>query len=365
MLKAPKVSILVPAYKMEQYLVECLDSIVNQTLDDIEIIVIDEGDQDECRAIIDTYEFGIRKDARIKTIHEKNGGYGASMNKGINLAKGEYIGIVEADDFVDKNMFKDLYELAIANDADIVKSDFYAYTTSKNQSRKSGKISKLLDKKVTNIKKMPELLKMQPTIWTAIYKREFLNSNSIRFLETAGGSYQDTSFAFKTLALAKNIVLTSKAYLHYRIDNELSSVKSKGKVFAICDEYEELTKFVNSHPELEKIINPYKIIKQYNAYMWNLKRIAPEFRPEFIERFADEFKMLEDNGQLTSVVYKKVNKKHVQMLLKAPEKFVMLVGDLVDKQDKRQKRNKMFSININLSRVSIVLFGKQILAIDF
>lgn len=365
MLNIPKVSVIVPAYKMEQFLVECLDSIVNQTLKDIEIIVVDEGDQDECRAIIDSYEFGIRKDSRIKTIHEKNGGYGASMNKGINLAKGEYIGIVEADDFVDVNMFKDLYELAVANDADIVKSDFYSYTTAKNQSRKSGKISKLLDKKVVNVKEMPELLKMQPTIWTAIYKREFLNVNNIRFLETAGGSYQDTSFAFKTLSLAQKIVLSSKAYLHYRIDNELSSVKSKGKIFAICDEYAELTHFVDSHPELEQIINPYKIIKQYNAYMWNLKRIAPEFRAEFIERFAQEFKLLESKGQLTSAVYKKVDKGSIEMLFNSPDKFEGLIAGLVDKQEKRQRRNKMFSININLSRISIVLFGKQIVAIDF
>ena len=289
MLNSPKVSIIIPTYKMEEFLSECISSVLNQTLEDIEIIIVDEGDLDECRAIIDRFE---QKDCRIITIHEKNGGYGIAVNKGINLAKGEYIGIVEADDFVDKNMFEDLYNLATKHSADIVKSDFYNFTTSISQARKAGKISKLNDKKVTNIKKNPELLKMQPTIWTAIYKKEFLFRNNIRFLETAGGSYQDTSFAFKAIALAEKIVLTSKAYLYYRTDNELSSVKSKGKVFAICDEFKELTDFVNSHPEIKSIINPYKIIKQYNAYMWNLKRIAPEYRKDFIEQFALEFEIL-------------------------------------------------------------------------
>ena len=362
MLNSPKVSIIIPAYKMEKFLSECINSVKNQTLKDIEIIIVDEGDMDECRAIIDLHE---ENDNRIKTIHEKNGGYGASVNKAINLAKGEYIGIVEADDFVKNDMFESLYNLAIKTSADIVKSDFYNYTTSNNQARKAGKISKLNDKKVTNIKKNPELLKMQPTIWTAIYKREFLNKNNIKFLETAGGSYQDTSFAFKTLALAKNITLTSEAYLYYRTDNDLSSVKSKGKIFAICDEYEELTKFVNSQPELKSIINPFKIIKQYNAYIWNLKRISPEFRSSFIERFAKEFTELKANKELTPFIYKKVNKKHLDMLLNSPLKFEELISKLEEKQEKRQKFNKRFSVNINLSRISIVLFGKQVFALNF
>ena len=135
MLNSPRVSIIIPAYKMETFLSECINSVLNQTLKDIEIIIVDEGDLDECRAIIDFYE---KQDSRIKTIHEHNGGYGASVNKGINLATGEYIGIVEADDFVDEKMFENLYNLATKHTADIVKSDFYNYTTENKQARKAG-----------------------------------------------------------------------------------------------------------------------------------------------------------------------------------------------------------------------------------
>lgn len=77
-MKQPKVSIIVPVYKVEKYLVQCLDSIVGQTLKDIEIIIVDEGDKDACRYIIDHYE---QADKRVIAIHEKNGGYGASVNK--------------------------------------------------------------------------------------------------------------------------------------------------------------------------------------------------------------------------------------------------------------------------------------------
>lgn len=97
-MKQPKISVIVPIYKVEKYLVQCIDSILNQTLKDIEVILVDEGDRDACRFIIDHYE---QNDKRVKAIHEKNGGYGASVNKGMEIAVGEYISIIESDDFIE------------------------------------------------------------------------------------------------------------------------------------------------------------------------------------------------------------------------------------------------------------------------
>lgn len=108
-MKQPKVSVIIPVYKVEKYLVQCLDSIVGQTLKDIEIIIVDEGDKDACRYIIDHYE---QADKRVIAIHEKNGGYGASVNKGFDIAKGEYIGIVESDDFIAPEMYEEMYNYA-------------------------------------------------------------------------------------------------------------------------------------------------------------------------------------------------------------------------------------------------------------
>lgn len=360
----PFVSIIIPAYKMEKYLVQCVDSVLAQTLKNIEVIIVDEGDMDECRRIIDEYEFGSKKDDRIKTIHDKSGGYGKSVNKGIDLARGEYIGIVEADDFVDNNMFEELYNIAKSNDADVVKSDFYYYTTKNNTSRKSGKVAKFNTNKIINIASTPSILKIQPSIWSAIYKRSFLNESNLRFLETAGGSYQDTSFAFKVLSSAKKIVLTNKAYLHYRIDNESSSVYSKGKVFAICDEYHELTRFLNEKPEIKALVNSEKLVNQYNAYVWNLSRLDKEVRANFIEKFAFEFREFNSNNELDKKFYKKINKKEVELLLKDENKYRKFINNKLNKKEKKLKRRKNFSIRINSSRIDIVLFGKQILAIE-
>lgn len=356
----PKISVLVPVYNVEKYLRECLDSIVNQTLKDIEIICINDGSTDSSAEILIEYQ---SKDQRIKVINKENSGYGASMNLGLEAAKGEYIGIVESDDFIKNTMFEDLYALASSNDLDMIKSDFNYYLTSKKQSRTAGLIKRKYNKKVISIKDEPILVKMMPSIWSAIYKRDFLNKNKIRFLETPGASYQDTSFAFKTLTSAKRVMFTNKAYLNYRIDNSNSSVKSKGKVFAICDEWNEITRFLNERNDLKEIVNDYKLSTQFNGYKWNLLRIDPSYRKDFIEVFYTTFSEFYKNGEIGKNFYKKVKKSEFNLLLKDRNEFENYINKLSQKEKEKDKRRSLFSIRINSSRVSIVLFGKQIVRI--
>ncbi|MBQ2406037.1 MAG: glycosyltransferase, partial [Lachnospiraceae bacterium] len=121
-----KVSIIVPVCNVERYLSECLDSVIHQTLDDIEIICVNDGSTDNSLKILREYE---KKDARIKVVTKDNSGYGNTMNVGIDAAKGKYIGIVESDDYVEKNMFERLYETAELYQSEIVKSDHYIFST--------------------------------------------------------------------------------------------------------------------------------------------------------------------------------------------------------------------------------------------
>ena len=108
-----KVSIIVPIYNVEQYLVECMESIVHQTLKDIEIICVNDGSTDNSLKIIQDYA---QKDNRIVIIDKQNEGYGKGMNDGLDKATGEYVGIVEPDDYVDLHMYEDLYKIAHEND---------------------------------------------------------------------------------------------------------------------------------------------------------------------------------------------------------------------------------------------------------
>ena len=114
------VSIVVPVYNVHNYLKECMDSILKQTLKNIEVICVDDGSTDNSLSILRSYE---KRDLRVKVITKANSGYGNTMNIGIDQARGKYIGIVESDDYIDANMFERLYMTAELYQAEIVKSD--------------------------------------------------------------------------------------------------------------------------------------------------------------------------------------------------------------------------------------------------
>ena len=123
-----------------------------------------------------------------------------------------------------------------------------------------------------------------------MYRREFLEKEAILFIETPGASFQDTSFNFKVFATAKRVVLTDKAYLHYRIDNASSSVKSLSKVFCICDEYQAIWDFARSRNEVYSKLKHRIPQIQFGGYLWNLDRLTPRLQYQFYERLVKEFK---------------------------------------------------------------------------
>jgi len=229
-----KVSVLVPVYNVKQYLRQCLDSLVAQTLDDIEFVCIDDGSTDGSEKILDEYA---ERDARFRIIHKVNSGYGASMNVGLRAARGEYIGIVESDDFADAEMFATLYDMAKAQDADVVRSNFWEVTDA-DLTFHEELAGHPYEEVFCPMEQDPKLLLTLPTIWSAIYRKSFLFQNDIWFHETPGASFQDLSFSFMVISSAQRYFLVREAYLHYRIDNAGSSVHSKGKVFCVSDEYD-------------------------------------------------------------------------------------------------------------------------------
>ena len=286
------VSILVPVCNVEKFLDKCLKSIVKQSLKNIEIICINDGSKDNSLKII---EFYAQKDNRIKIINKDNSGYGDSMNKGLAFAKGDYIGIVESDDFVDSNMFEVLYQYAQEYKADVVKSSFNFYWENPEKIVYNNSFD--IDKVSINFEiNKNKLIKSIPSIWAAIYKREWLINENIKFLDTPGASYQDTSFHFKTSCLAKNIVLLPEAYLYYRQDNPNSSVKLAGfdKVFALHRELDEIRIFIDklNINNMEEILSYYYKMK-LDKFMWNYGRISEEDKNKYLNTNAGLVKYCE------------------------------------------------------------------------
>lgn len=353
-----KISVVVPVYNVEKYLKECIDSIINQTLEDIEIICVNDGSTDSSLDILNDYA---KKDSRIIVINKSNSGYGHTMNMGLNAATGEYIGIIESDDFADKNMFEDLYKLAKEYDADIVKGDWYNYWSKNKFARKNNRISSAKALKLTNSKQDKSLLRINPSVWSAIYKKEFLNKYNIRFLETPGASYQDLAFSFKVFALAEKVILTDKAYLYYRQDNMNSSVKSKTKVYCVCDEYEEIDRFLEEYPDLKFEFKVQEEINRYNGYVSSVLRIDDSVKPEFVKVFSDHFKEEYNTGLLGNEFFKKINKNEFMTLINNPEKYIKVLKSIEKRRKFNQFRKNILSIHFRNGKLNLTLFGKEVI----
>lgn len=283
-----KVSIVVPVYNVERYLRQCLDSIINQTLKDIEIICVNDGSTDDSLNILNEYA---KKDNRIKIVNKINTGYGNSMNIGFSKATGEYIGIVESDDFAELDMYNKMYNVAIKYSSEVVMSNFTEFETENstydvfNENFRGFEYNKVIDP--INEK---SIFFTKPSIWSGIYKRDFLVENNIVFSETPGASYQDLSFSFKIWASAKKIYLLKDAFIHYRKDNMNSSINSSGKIFCVCDEYGEIDKFLKNMILKDEKLKMLIFSMKFKTYKWNYNRLTSVFQYTFLLRMVSEFK---------------------------------------------------------------------------
>ena len=215
----PKVSIVAIVYNVEPYLRQCLESVCNQTLKDIEIIIVYDKSTDNSLEIIREFE---QKDSRIKVIiRDQKAGPAVARNMGLRLTTGEYVGFVDTDDYIDLNMFEELYNKAKQFDADI------SFCTANVVNSETDRIiqypwfnNSILPEKFDNISFNENdledyLFQIPVNFWTKIYKRNFLFNNNIIFPE--GIVYDDNPFYFNCFTLAKKIVLVRKPFYYYRM----------------------------------------------------------------------------------------------------------------------------------------------------
>ena len=289
-----KVSVLVPVYNAERYLCQCLDSVCRQTLEDMEIICINDGSTDSSPVILERYA---AQDRRVVIINKPNTGYGHSMNMGIKAAHGEYIGIVESDDFVEEEMFKDLYQAASQCNSEIVKSNYWYYWNDRGDSFQE-LFPKLPYETNFTPREHPLIFSGTVYLWTGIYRKEFLTSNDIWFLESTGASFQDVGFTVKTTACSKKMQLIPTAYYHYRQDNENSSVHSKEKVFCVADEYREVWRYLSAHRDVMDAVKYAIPPSQFQRLKESFGRIDNAYKWDFIARLEKDFAALDKEGLL-------------------------------------------------------------------
>lgn len=344
----PKVSIIVPVYNNEVYVIPCIKSLISQTLTDIEIICINDGSTDSSSDILHSFA---EKDDRIVVVDKENGGYGVGINRGIELAHGEYIGILESDDFADLDMYETLYSYAKAFDLDVARANFYLYWSKKI-------------KKDTFLELFPEhecdrvidpsnredqhCFYVQPALWSAIYKASFIRDNKLRLLETPGAAYQDTAFNFKIWACAKRVMFVHKAFVHYRQDNEASSINNQNKIYNICLEYAEVDRWLREdRPDLRKSLAPVKNKMMCDAYTWNTARIARKYQLEFVKRYGEELTAAEQAGEVDPELFAPGQYALVHKTIDDPQAYIDFIrtGKEFDTSISHRLRRKLSTLN--------------------
>lgn len=349
-----KISVIMPSLNVRPYIEKCLGSVVSQSFKDLEIICVDAGSTDGTLEIINEFA---RKDSRIKVINSDVKSYGYQMNLGIRYAKGEYIGIVETDDFIDQEMYQTLYNFIVQDDVDFVKGSYKEFVehngrTMVSECKRTKIKQNYLGRKIYLEKEPEARLTDLNHIWSGIYSRAFLISNNTWFNETPGASFQDTSFSILVGMLSRTCIYADMAKYYYRIDNPDSSVKSDSKINCIIDEF----KYVENELNKRNVSYDYKVknmLKQIkiNIYKWNYSRLTENSAKEFSENIREELSWLLNDKDFT-----------IQMDSKIIDSIAIMLGEKEDvpAYSKNAEKNTVDFIKrlMNKKRIVLVCAGE-------
>lgn len=249
------VSIIVPVYNAEKYLRKCIESIRSQTLENIQIILVDDGSVDLSGEICDEYA---KSDERIGVIHKPNRGLVSARKSGLQLAKGDYIGFVDSDDWIEKDMFSDLYQLALGTGADIVAEGFMEDISGecreKRNQIKEGNYRKEEERAFLyqNMLNCEDYFCMgiQPYLWNKLIRRELAES-CMTAVEDSIRVGEDAAVIYPALLAAKNIVISSQCHYHYCIRGTSMIWKKEGEekeIEGVVKLYHHLKKHFSEMP---------------------------------------------------------------------------------------------------------------------
>lgn len=245
---SPAITVIMPSYNVVRYIEQCVESVLAQTFQDMEILLIDASSNDGTWETLCKYA---KKDSRIKLIQSDVKSYGFQVNMGLQMAAGTYIGIVETDDFIEPDMYQALYERIVESEADYVRGRgvFYREIAEKlvteSPIRSPFNDISLIDK-VINPEKYPKLVYSDPFLWLGLYRADFVKSICLN--ETPGAAYQDIGFMLQVHYKATRAVYIDKFVYHYRLDNSTASAYDKRSFQFLVQECIYKEKFLENMP---------------------------------------------------------------------------------------------------------------------
>lgn len=276
---ATKVSVIVPIYNVEKYLRKCIDSIINQTLKDIEIILVNDGSTDSCGNIIDEYA---KLDERIIAIHKENGGQSSARNMGLDIAKGKYVGFIDSDDWIELDMYENMYQRIESTSSDVCVCGRNQYS---NEYRFENSLN--LDNEVfdfNHYKKQDYIVNRlfyKHTVSTCnkIYKLDLIKSNNIKFKNVTKVGSEDTLFNYSFILISNKICSINKSFY-----NNLERIGSTTRFYN--------KGYITRTSNLIKSMDEYSIEINQKDFA---KEIIPIFLLYFFQRSISQIKLYSKN----------------------------------------------------------------------
>ena len=319
-------SVIIPVYNAEKYLRGCMDSVLGQTLRELEVICVDDGSTDGSAAILEEYA---EKDSRVRVLRQENKGAGVARNLGIGAARGEYVAFIDSDDWAEKSYCSELVQCADEHSADIVVCRAQRFDDATGELLPSGWMLK--EQYPPGKAFTPEDIKkyiFQFTygqVWDKLFRRDFINTNGIRFPEIRAA--EDTSFAYISLLSAKLISIQPSVLIHYRVNREGTTsgsfVKYPDAPFAAFNLVYEFLKSSGKYEEYEQSFLNWAM----EYLVWQVCNVPDK---DIRKRYYDELKQrwipeLELGKLVVENSYNRSSLKKLCFIRKAPFRLVNTV----------------------------------------
>ncbi len=334
--RGPLVSIIIPVYGVESFLRRCLDTVINQTYADLEIILVDDGSPDKSGAICDEYAL---KDSRIKVIHQENKGLCGARNAGLEKATGAYIGFIDSDDWIAPDMYEYLVKKLEKYNADIVSCQYYRVIAGKNTKARCDGTDKIMNRGEA-IDELVSRFTIRSTFWNKLFRREFFDS--FRFPE--GRTYEGTLSMHKIFEKADRIVMLGDPKYYY-FDNETSIINTKSVKNAVnyalsyIERYEYL---INDYPNLKR-----KMVKDAVSAVRKLRYVCSFAPAEELSAYRAELERIRDFLEnnldyiFSSILRKKSERKEIENIMKLTPAGFRRAHDIAAIDARKKKLKKL------------------------
>jgi hypothetical protein len=282
----PKVSVIVPVYNVARYLPQCLDSLRSQTLQDMEILLVNDGSTDGSAEILRAYA---AQDWRFRLIERPNGGYSAARNTGLKEVRGDFVGFVDADDWVEPDMFEHLLSLAETHHADLVQSgfDWYLEQEGRHVPKDNSWIPPLLARSGGSLRGAEAILFEDIAIWKKLYRRSLLEAGALSFDEGMPMG-EDVPFHLSALCLAGRIAASDRPLYHYRKQRpgQQTGITDQ-RLLAYFRIFEKMEELIQQHGLT--YLQPWLLHLQLSRHCWGYEMAAPDVRGAYFQRIHATF----------------------------------------------------------------------------